>query len=245
MPGMANVRVVHASPDAPAVDFCIKGASASSFTGPVLNGLLKIPAGLAYPQVTEYLPLPEDTYTVRLVAPGQTSCDTALGGLPDVTGLAVSANQSYSVAAIGELQPASGAKAFAVKAFQDDSSVTSGMTKLRFIHASPDTPNVDVGLGSGATFAPVFVDVAFGDAGSVAGKSYLEDPPVSKATISARAHGSTTDALVLNNVDVPAGAIVTAFAVGNLGGTPKPLKVLVCVDNAPAANHLAACTPLP
>lgn len=239
------MRVVHGSPDAPAVDFCVKGSTAADFLGPVLNGLLSAPAGLAYPQVTKYLPLPADTYTVRLVAPGQTSCATALGGLPDVTGLAVAADKSYSVAAIGMLTPAGGAKAFEVKAFEDDSAVGAGKIKLRFIHASPDTPNVDVGLGSGAAFTPVFTNVPYGAAGAVGGGAYLETAPISGATLSARATGTTTDALVIPGVSVPADTIVTAFAIGNLGGAPQPLKVLVCLDNAAPTGNLTTCNVVP
>jgi hypothetical protein len=239
------VRVAHLSPDAPAVDFCVKGSSAADFLGPVLNKVVNVPAGLAYPQVTAYLPLPEDTYTVRIVAPGSADCKTALGGLPDVPGLAVSADMYYTAAAIGQLDTSKGAKPFALKPYVDDAVPATGMAKLRFVHASPDTPNVDVGIGSGAQFTPVFTNVAFSNVGQVGGKDYAVAPPISKGTISARATGTTADALTLTNVDIPGGAIVTAFAIGNLGGSPKPLKALVCVDSAPAANNLSVCTPLP
>jgi hypothetical protein len=242
---MGKVRVAHLSPDAPAVDFCVKGSKDAAFTGPVMASLLKVPTGLAYPTLTGYLPLPADTYTVRIVAPGLTSCDTALAGLPDAKDIAVADGANYTIAALGQLTPGATTKPFAIKAFADDSTVDAQKAKLRFIHASANTPNVDVGTGSAATFMPVFANVKFGDEGLVGGKKYLETPPLAKATLSARATGTTTDALVLNNIDLPAGAIATAFAIGNLGNMPKPLKVLVCVDNVPAMNNLTACTALP
>lgn len=241
---MASVRVAHLSPDAPPVDFCVKGSGAATFTGPVMNSL-KAAGGLVYPSLTAYLPLPADKYTVRIVAPGQTSCDTALAKLPDVVDLAVEGDMSYTIAALGQLMPGPDAKPFAIKAFVDDSKVDAQKAKLRFIHASANTPNVDVGTGMADKFTAVFSNVKFGDEGVVGGKKYLETPALAKVTLSARATGTTADALVLNNVDVPAGAIVTAFAIGNLGGKPQPLKVLVCVDNGPAANNLTPCTALP
>ncbi|MEO5728500.1 MAG: DUF4397 domain-containing protein [Byssovorax sp.] len=242
---MAMVRVAHLSPDAPAIDFCVKGSSAATFTGPVMNSLLKVTAGLAYPNLTAYLPLPADKYTVRIVAPGQSSCETALAKLPDVKDLAVEADKSYTVAAIGQLMAAAPTKPFEIKAFADDDTVDAQKAKVRFIHASANTPNVDVGTGAADKFMAIFSNVKFGDEGVVGGKKYLETPALSKVTLSARATGTVADALVLNNVDVPAGAIVTAFAIGNLGDKPQPLKVLVCVDNAPAANNLTPCTALP
>jgi hypothetical protein len=239
----AMVRVAHLSPDAPPVDFCVKEAAAAGFTGPVMKGLLMKDAGLAYAEVTQYLPLAAGTYTVRLVAPGQASCDKGL--VPDVEGLALAGGTSYTAAAIGMLAPTGDAQAFEVTAWGDDTDVAAGKAKLRFVHASADTPNVDVGTGKGADFTAVFTDVAFGKAGDVGGKAYLETDPLSKVTLSARAHGADTDALVLDGVDLPAGVIATAFAIGNLAGDPQPLKALVCLDNQPGAGGLTTCLTLP
>ena len=87
-------------------------------------------------------------------------------------------------------------------------------------------------------FTAVFSKVEYPKVGS---PEYLETDPLSKATLSARASGSNTDAIVLEGVDLPQGAIATAFGIGNLGSTPQPLKVLLCVDNAP----MASCSVLP
>lgn len=239
----ANVRVAHLSPDAPAVDFCVT-ADGTTFVGPVMKSLGDTD-GLAFSEVTQYLPLPVATYTARLVAPNAADCSTSLGGLPDVTGLAVAADGSYTVAAIGMLTPANGEQPFEVTAYGDDADVAAGKAKLRFIHASPDTPNVDVGVGAGAQFTAVFSNVAFSDAGDVAGKSYLETDPLANVTVSARATGTTTDALVIPGVNLPAGAIATAFAIGKLNGDPSPLKVLVCVDNGDPVQSLTPCSVVP
>ena len=148
----ARVRVAHLSPGAPAVDFCLAAAGSGEFAGPVLK------AGLEYGQVTKYLDVEAMQYDVRLVAPGAADCATSLGGLPDITDLpALPAGASATIAAEGHVV---GTVPFAVRAYIDESEVTFGKIKLRFIHASPGTPNVDVGLGGGVAFTPVFEDVA-------------------------------------------------------------------------------------
>src|SRR5688572_17970920 len=68
---MAMARVAHLSPDAPPVDFCVDGGS--GFIGPVLKGAGDTD-GLAYSEVTSYLPLPPGTYDVRIVAPNADGC---------------------------------------------------------------------------------------------------------------------------------------------------------------------------
>lgn len=239
----ANVRVAHLSPDAPAVDFCVT-ADGTTFVGPVMKSLGDTD-GLAFSEVTQYLPLPAATYTARLVAPNAADCATSLGGLPDVPGLSVTADGSFTVAAIGMLTPGNGEQPFELVAYADDALVTAGKAKLRFVHASPDTPNVDVGVGSGAQFTPVFTNVAFSETGDVGGKSYLETEPLANATVSARATGTTTDALVIPGLNLPADAIATAFAIGKLNGDPSPLKVLVCVDNGDPVASLTPCSVVP
>lgn len=233
----AQVRVAHLSPDAPAVDFCLIPEGGDP-VGPVLEGA-GADDGLAYPNVTGYLPVPAGTYGVRLLGADAASCDDDLG-IPDFTGIAVTADTNYTVAATGLVTPTNNDEAFDLKAYVDNLEVAADKISVRFIHLSPDTPNVDVGLGAGQQFTPLFTNVAYGDVGQAGGEDYLEAGPLNDVTISARATGSTADALVLNGVDIPAGAVVTAFAIGNLDGTPAPLKALVCVDNAntPTCNVL-------
>lgn len=234
----AQVRVAHLSPDAPEVDFCLLPNGADP-VGPVLQAV-GLDDGLAYPGLTGYLPVGAGTYGVRLLAADATTCDDDLG-IPDFTGIAVSANTNYTVAATGIVTPSGTDQAFDLKAYVDSLEVAADQISVRFIHLSPDTPNVDVGLGSGNAFTPLFTNVPYGAVGQVAGEDYLEAGPLEDVTISARATGTTADALVIPGVDIPAGAVITAFAIGNLDGTPAPLKALVCVDNAATPS----CTPLP
>lgn len=59
--------------------------------------------------------------------------------------------------------------------------------------------------------------------------------------MSARPSGTSTDALVVPGVSVPAGDIASVFAIGQLA-EPQPLAALVCVDNAAPTGALSSCT---
>jgi len=234
----AHVRVAHLSPDAPAVDFCLAAAGTGEFAGPVLAGAGG-GDGLAYTQVTRYLDVPAGTYDVRLVAPGAADCARSLGNLPDVTDLpALDAGVSVTIAAEGLL--AGGPEPFALRAYIDDVVANPDHAKLRFIHASPGTPAVDLGLGGGATFAPVFENIPY--AGIAADGGYITTPPFSGAELSARATGSTTDVIAIKPAALDAGTITTAFAIGRLGDATTPLRVLVCADRAATDDLLTPCT---
>jgi hypothetical protein len=231
---MARLRVAHLSPDAPPVDVCLDPGT--GFVGPVLKAAGDT-NGLAYAEVTTYVEVAAATYTARIVAPNAADCMNALGSLPDVTGIAAAPNTDYTVAALGMLTPAASDEAFRIKVFVDDNAPTNGdKGYVRFIHASPDTPAVDVGTGSGDSFTAIWTNVEFENAGPVEGENYLETDPLNDVTVSARASGADSDALVIRGVDLPAGAVATAFAIGNLDADPKPLNVLLCVDSAAAPS---------
>ena len=228
-PTEGMLRVAHLSPGTPAVDVCVLPATGDPI-GPVLKSLKDVD-GLKFPEVTGYVALPAGTYGARIVAPNAADCSKALADLPDVTGIEVKAGGVYTAAATGVLlEPGAGDKPFAIELYQDDLTVAADKIRVRFIHASPDTPPVDVGLGKGEAFTPVWTNVSFPDVGLVGGKPYVETAPLSAATLSARASGTKDDALVLDGVTIPAGSVVTVFAIGNLDGTPAPLAVRACFD---------------
>ncbi|MFO0580466.1 MAG: DUF4397 domain-containing protein [Polyangia bacterium] len=241
--GMARVRVAHLSPDAPAVDVCLSVRGSGTWSGPVLGGL-GVAAGLPYGSVTKYLDVKAATYDVRIVAPGSSDCKKSLGGLADITSLpAIPEGASVTLAAQGELAP-TGPNAFGIKPYIDDTTVASGKAKLRFVHASPGTPAVDVGLLGGVLFSSVFGNVPFGS-GKAAGTNtngYLETAPLTGVEISARASGTDKDVLAIKSASLPAGAVATAFAIGKIGAAATPLRVLLCVDNAQPAGNLSSCS---
>lgn len=231
----ARVRVAHVSPGAPAVDFCLAPHGTARFSGPVLAGAGRA-AGLSYGTVTRYFDVAPDRYDVRLVAPGAADCSQPLAGLDDFTRLpAIAAGAPATIAAEGTLG-GQGDAAFTLRGYADDAEAAAGKARLRLIHASPGTPPVDAGLGGGVVFAPVFTGVAFGAAAAV------DTAPLSGARLSARAHGTTQDVLAIAGVDLPDGAVATAFAIGQLGATAAPLRVLLCVDNGEPSGVHSPCT---
>lgn len=137
-----RLRVAHLSPDAPAVDVCLAPAGSGSFTGPVLEQAGGA-SGLEYGQVTRYLEVGPGTYDVRVVGAEATGCGTPL--VPDTTGVALEGGRTLTVAATGLAAPAAGQPAFALVPFADETQVAAGNAKVRFVHASPGTPPVDVG----------------------------------------------------------------------------------------------------
>jgi hypothetical protein len=238
-PASIYVRVAHLSPNAPSVDFCVKEGS-GTFTGPVLESI-GVSAGLPYTGVTKYLTLAAGQYPVRLVAPTATDCSASLAGLPDYTLPNLAGGTYATAAAIGLV---GGTPSFTVKPFVDENTVATGKGAVRFIHASPGTPPVDVGVGTGASFAAVFSNVAFPDIGAGAGidaNGYFATNPLTNVTLSARVHGTTADALVVPGVSLAAGTTATVFAIGIAGDATTPLRALVCGDNVAPTGNLSTC----
>jgi Domain of unknown function (DUF4397) len=127
---MAKVRVVHASPDAPAVDVWVNGAKT----------LTNVPFFTA----SDYLDLPAGSYDIQVVPTGATTPVVI-----DAKGVKVEAGKAYTIAAVGKLAD--------IKAniYADNlAAPAAGKAHVRVIHASPDAPAVDVKVANGATLIP-------------------------------------------------------------------------------------------
>lgn len=119
----AQLRVVHASPDAPNVDIWVDGETV----------LTDVP----FAAVSDYLSLPAGTYNVQVTATGAT--DAVIDA--DLT---LEAGTSYTVAATGLLAD------IAPVVLTDDRMPADGQAKLRVFHASPSAPaSVDVAVTDG------------------------------------------------------------------------------------------------
>lgn len=229
-PDLSNVRVGHFSPGAPAVDFCLV-TSAGDTVGPALEGA-GATDGISFGDVTAYLPVQADTYTVQIIAADATDCSSPVAEFP---GVVVPGGIDATVGAVGILN---GMPAFDLEIWVDDNTApAAGKAHLRFVHASPDTPNVDVGvLGMGETelSADIWTDVPFRSAGT---PEYFETDPLSNVTVRAEANADAATGIDVPAVELPEGAVATAFAIGTLAdltATPageNPLQALICVDN--------------
>ncbi len=122
----AQVRVLHASPDAPAVNVLIDGRVMFPHVG--------------FGQTTHYVRLEPGDYNVKVV-----TADRDQLVLID-TSLTVEEGQSYTVAAVGLLA--------AIEPLVLTDSADSpdwGQAKIRVVHASPNAPAVDVVTSQGDT----------------------------------------------------------------------------------------------
>ncbi|TGB04008.1 DUF4397 domain-containing protein [Halobacillus salinus] len=144
---MAMVRVLHASPDAPAVDVYVDG-----------NAVVE---GAEFKAATDYMELPAGEHTIEVYAAGTMGeQDPVLSA--DAT---VEAGMAYTAAAIGNLD------SIELKITQDETEASEGMAKVRVGHFIPGAPAVDVGpiggdaLFSGAEF-PMVTDYSELEAGT-------------------------------------------------------------------------------
>jgi hypothetical protein len=161
-----QVRVVHFSFDAPAVDIAPDGEAA-------------LIEALEYPSNTGYVDLPAGAYDLEIRAAGT---DTVAFDIPEVT---LAAGTSYSVFAVGGLEDGS----FAVVP-----AVDAALAGVRVGHFSADAPNVDVYANGGAILTDVpfgaISDYLFVPAGTYqvqvvpAGASLEEGPVVIDAELS-------------------------------------------------------------
>ncbi len=136
MNGMSNVRVLHTSYDAPAVDVWVNGETA------IMD--------LAYGESSGYAALESGMVNIQVTPNGMME--------PVVINadLELMEDAEYTVIAAGDLGSIQAVVAV------DDRTPDSGQAKIRFAHLSPDAPAVDIKLNDG-NGAAVFANAAFGD----------------------------------------------------------------------------------
>ena len=116
----ARVRVLHASPDAPAVDVYLNDEP--------VDALVSVPFGV----ISDYLTVPAGDHNIKVYPTGDTS--TAVIDA-DVT---LDANTSYTVAAINEVAT------IEPRVLVDNPAVDYDRAQVRVVHFSPDAPGVDI-----------------------------------------------------------------------------------------------------
>ena len=120
----ARLRVIHASPDAPAVDIWVNGEVAI--------------ANLAFPDGTDYVELPAGEYQVQVTPAGAEEPVVIDATLP------LQAGTDYTVAAVGVLESIE-----ALVLTDNNAAPAAGQAHIRVVHASPDAPAVDVAVAGG------------------------------------------------------------------------------------------------
>lgn len=123
----ARVRVVHASPDAPAVDVFVDGTAALT--------------NVAFFTASDYLDVPAGAHTLAVAPAGAGVAAAVITA--DVT---LQAGTAYTVAAVGKLAE------IKAQVYNDNlAAPAAGKAHVRVIHASPDAPAVAVKVANGAT----------------------------------------------------------------------------------------------
>ena len=178
--GNARVRVGHLSPDAPAVDIWVNDAKAIE--------------NLAFEAFTGYVELPAATYNIKVVPSGATE--------PVVieADLSLAASTDYTVIATDLL-----ANISPVVLIDDNSGPVEGNAWVRFVHASPDAPAVDLAVSGGPV---LFSNISFQQFGT-----YLP-VPAGTYDLEVRIAGTNTAVLYLPGISLADGDVYTAFASG-------------------------------
>jgi hypothetical protein len=197
----ARVRAVHASPDAPAVDILVNDNAA--FTNAPFKG------------ITQYASLDVGTYNVKVVPTGATDPVVIEADLELEA-------KDYTVVAVGKLESIE-----PLVLVDNNSDPAEGKAHVRFVHASPDAPAVDIAVKDGPV---LFSNVAFKGVGD-----YL---PVDAGTydLEVRVAGTEDVALEVPGVELQNGVVYTVFAMGLAGGEPALTAV-------PSADNLATTLP--
>lgn len=199
----ARVMVIHASPNAPAVDVRVNGNVA------VTN--------LAFPNNTQYTNVNAGSTNIRVSAAGTTN--NVIDATVDLT-----ANTSYSVFAVNTLNNIS-----ASVVTDNLATPAAGKAHVRFLHLSPDAPAVDIAVQGGAV---VFANRAFNDQVNNNSVTNFTPLDAGTYNLEVRPAGQTAVVLPLPNVTLQAGKIYTVFAKGLLAGTGnQALGAQVIVHN--------------
>lgn len=200
--GQARVRVVHASPDAPAVDVLVDG-------GVVLNGV-------PYLAASEYLDVDAGLRNVQVNAAGTTT--SVIDEDLDLTD-----GTDYTVIASGlvaSIEP--------LVLTDDNTAPVAGNAKIRAIHGAPSAPAVDIYVTApgedlgGAT--PVLTGVEF-----AAVADYVE-VPAGDYQVRVTLAGTTTVVIDSGALSLFSGQVRTAIAVDAAGGG-GPFDLLVLADS--------------
>jgi len=195
----ADLRVVHDSANAPAVDVIVN------------NAMSAVISNLAFPLFTGYVNLPAATYNFKVTAAGTLTPAVIDANVPLANGT------QYSLLAVGALQ------SIEPLLLTDNNRSVATEAKVRLVHGSTLAGNVDIYvLANGASIAnqtPVFANIPFkantGYVSLAAGKYDVIITPAGQPSVEA----------IKATLDFMAGGVYTAIARDGVNLT-TPLSVI-------------------
>lgn len=199
--GTVALRVVHASPDAPAVDVYAEGLDQPLLTN------------VAYGDVTDYLSVPEGTYNIQLRGAGASS---ASAPVYETGNLTVSEGDVITAIATGFLSSMNAEDEFRVLPLFEDFAAAGSSARVRIVHASPDAPTVAIDVGNDGTPEIAALD-RFADTGS----DGVELPAGTSLQIGIWAGSPLARVTAFTTPALPAGGELFVIAIGSLNSLPR------------------------
>jgi hypothetical protein len=191
----AMLRVVHASPNAPAVDVYVKGVSTPLFSD------------AAYGATTGYTEVAAGDYTIELRGAGSPATSTPAFSVGPVT---IPEGATITAIAAGNFGSTNADDAFRILPIAENFAAPgAGNAAVRVVHGSFDAPTVDIDLGDDGTVDfPGFA--RFTDTGEAG----LALPAGQELQVGIRAGGSRVTAFT--TPQLPEGANLFVIATGRL-----------------------------
>ncbi len=199
----AMVRVLHASPDAPAVDVQLDDTP--------VEALVNVPFGT----ISSYLEVPAGDHNVKVFATGTTT-DPVIDA--DVT---VAAGGMYTIAATDAVA------SITAQVIEDDPSASCTTAQVRVVHFSADAPAVDVAPAGASADEALIEDLEYPNT-----TDYL-DLPADTYDLEVRPAGDTAVALALSDVTIQDCNAYSVFAIGSAASPAvgdNALQAVVAVD---------------
>jgi hypothetical protein len=213
----ADLRVLHLSPDAPAVDVWARAPESRLFQN------------LEFTEGTTYRTLDEGTYTLEVVPAGGAIDDTVL----TLEGIQLEEDVTYTAVVIGRLDALQG-----LILIDDVRAVGQGEIRIRAIHAAPDVGEVDVwNITDPEAPAPLVENVSFGQA------SGNLNIPAGAYVLGIDATGNEQPDIVFELPELQSGLVANVYVTQDDDGTPfvllqQPDGTTVRVDARPTLPEL-------
>lgn len=214
IPEGAAIRVVHSSPDAPAVDVYAQGSTTALFTN------------VAYGEVTAYKEVTADTVKIELRAAGASPTSPAVY----TTGaLALAEDAKITAIAAGLLGSSDPDDSFRILPLVEGFTAPGTNARVRIVHAGADAPPVAVDVANDGT--PEITDFALFEDTGAAGVELPAGTPIAIGIWAgaplARVTAFTTPAL-------PAGGELFVIATGLLSRLPRETEGFSLLAVGPA-----------